>query len=67
MRPALVLKTNTWFNKGEIIFVKQPKPKIRPGAEYVTVKDSKKRNKGYTIGKENIRFLSQEDYPEYFL
>jgi len=66
MRPAIVLKTNTWFNKGEIIFVKQQKHLLQ-GAEYVTVKDSKKRNKGYTIGKENIRFLSQETHPEYFL
>ena len=66
MRPAIVLNTNTWFNKGEIIFVDRPKH-ISQGAEYVTVKDSMKRNKGYTIGKENIRFLSQEEHPEYFL
>ena len=63
---SVVTTADAWFDKDEVIYVVSNDHQA-VGAEYATIRDSQLRPKGYTISKENIRFLTKETHPEYFL
>ncbi len=57
----MVLSTNNWFDAGEIIYA------YEEGHEYVTTRFTKHCGVGYFINKSNVKKLTKEEYPEYFL
>ena len=64
---AVVIETNEWFNKGEMLEVKKIDKNTEDQDGYMTTQDSKKRCKGYTVNGNNIIIITKESHPEYFL